>query len=671
MTNKKLFFVFFIFFGFFVWTNSIFSQENNQLESENSNFLNTNIQKANIRTNGYFRYLGYVRNFSDMYDLDIPNYYSGVYPQPTTISIGTGYREPMMMLSLSAKPHKSVNVSTDLMLNSSFDGNFDNNQLSLYLGTNVYSTIKTNFANFGLHAGGIKWYRQSKLTVWAEEGYLRYSLFERAPYDPLTKNVEDRYSKYYDKGSISQDLRFGNIAFHGLTFNANGIKSFKSSTIDIQSIIGKTQNNIGEIVSKGQDDYSTGIRIANKFSNNNFAFNYFKSITATDSVKQNYRSFDMNSFEYDFNLNSFKFYGELGIGSYKSHKNKKDYGEAIVLNFSSKNSLLPVHVQLSRISPEAVNINSSFQNTSVVDLVNTTVIEEGAEATILNSFGGPINNLGYLANNRQGISVNLDKKIQNFQISCGLGVYSEIERINNSFSFNHNIAGTMLSRISYFSTGYGPYKQFNSYYRGVYENIDVVDSNFVEYELNIDTTISSNNIINIDTTIHVSNVLFDKYYTSADLHIKYKMKVLNRDLYLFSLTQYNTAQDFLSFTPVIDKKAFVRHLTQHLDFCYKLTDNTTFVGKYGIEKIIANDYTLIDDTDPYPNDFQWGVEEDYLMSYSPKNHTNKVLGLGFDIKIKNGTYLFFRHSNYKIWDKNFRATNIKASETTIELKINF
>ena len=45
-------------------------------------------------------------------------------------------------------------------------------------------------------------------------------------------------------------------------------KSFKSSTIDIQSIIGKTQNNIGEIVSKGQDDYSTGIRIANKFSNN-------------------------------------------------------------------------------------------------------------------------------------------------------------------------------------------------------------------------------------------------------------------------------------------------------------------------------------------------------------------------------------------------------------------
>ena len=59
------------------------------------------------------------------------------------------------------------------------------------------------------------------------------------------------------------------------------------------------------------------------------------------------------------------------------------------------------------------------------------------------------------------------------------------------------------------------------------------------------------------------------------------------------------------------------------------------------------------------------------MSYLPKNHTNKVFGVGFDIKIKNGTYLFLRHSNYKIFDKNFSATNINASETTIEFKINF
>ena len=173
---------------------------------------------------GYFRFLGYVRNFHDMYDLDVPNYYSGVHPQNTTIGVGTGYREPMMMLSISGKANKNVNIGTDLMLNSPFNGTFNNNSIAMYLGTNVYSTINSDFGKFGLHAGGIKWYRQSKLTVWAEEGYLRYSPFERAPYDPITKEVSERYSKYYDKGSISQDVRFGNVAFQGLTFTGSGIE---------------------------------------------------------------------------------------------------------------------------------------------------------------------------------------------------------------------------------------------------------------------------------------------------------------------------------------------------------------------------------------------------------------------------------------------------------------
>ena len=69
------------------------------------------------------------------------------------------------------------------------------------------------------------------------EGALRYSLFERALYDPLTKNVEDRYSKYYDKGSISQDLRFGKYTFHGLTFNANGIKSLNHQQLTFNQLL--------------------------------------------------------------------------------------------------------------------------------------------------------------------------------------------------------------------------------------------------------------------------------------------------------------------------------------------------------------------------------------------------------------------------------------------------
>ena len=618
---------------------------------------------SNIRMGGYFRFLGYVRNFHDMYDLDVPNYYSGVHPQNTTIGVGTGYREPMMMLSISGKANKNVNIGTDLMLNSPFNGTFNNNSIAMYLGTNVYSTINSDFGKFGLHAGGIKWYRQSKLTVWAEEGYLRYSPFERAPYDPLTKDVSERYSKYYEKGSISQDVRFGNVAFQGLTFTGSAIEGPNASTFSFQSIIGKTQHNVGEIISYGKDDYSAGFRINHENnSGENVAFNFFSSKTATDSVKNNYRQFNIASIELDFNINDIRVNGELGRGSYKSHLSKLKHGEAYVLNMDiPKNYLIiPIKLQFSRISPQAVNVNSSFQNTSVVELVQSSVIEEGADATIMTSFGGPINNLGYLANNREGISVNTEFKIGAVSVSGGFGFYSELERINTNFSYSHKTNGLMLSRISYFSSGYGPYKQFNSYYRGVFENVNISDSIYVNND-----TISTGYI---DTN---GLPLFDKFYCSSDLHLKYKTRVFGKNLYLFSLTNYNTAQDFFSILPVTNSSAFIRHFNQQFDLCYELNKTTAFVFKYGIERVLGNEFTDIDDTDPYPSDNTWGVTEDYIPSFKARNQFGNIVGFGFDVKLNEGAYLFLRHSNFHYYDKNFSATNIKGSETTLELKINF
>jgi hypothetical protein len=641
-----------------------FSQDNSNSISFQSTPITIKDPISNIRMGGYFRFLGYVRNFQEMYDFDVPNYYSGEYPQSTTIGIGTGYREPMMMLSISGKANKNVNIGTDLMLNSPFNGTFDNNSVAMYLGTNLYSTINSDYGKFGVHAGGIKWYRQSKLTVWAEEGYLRHSLFERAPYDPLSKEVSERYSKYYDKGSISQDLRFGNVAFQGVTLTGSGIDGPSSSTFSFQSIIGKTQHNIGEIVSYGKDDYCTGLRINNDIGNaSNFALNYFTSITATDSVKNNFRQFSIQSLEFNFKLKKLRFTGEGGIGSYESHITEKESGEVFVINLDipKEYSWIPFKLQYSRIAPEAVNVNSSFKNTSVDELVHSAKVEEGADATIMTSFGGPINNLGYLANNREGFSLNTEFKIGDLSVSGGFGFYSELERINGNFSYSHKTNGLMLSRIAYFSSGYGPYKQFNSYYRGVFENVNVSDSIYVN-----DSTLISSGYLDTNGL-----PLFDKFYCSSDLHLKYKTRVFGKNLYLFSLLNYNTAQDFFSILPVTNSSAFIRHFSQQFDLCYELNKTTTFVFKYGIERVLGNKYTDIDDTDPYPDDATWGVTEDYIPSYKPRDQFGNLLGFGFDIKLNEGAYLFLRHAAFHYYDKNFSATNIKGSESTIELKINF
>jgi hypothetical protein len=476
--------------------------------------------------------------------------------------------------------------------------------------------------------------------------------------------VVERYSKYYDKGSISQDVRFGNVAFQGVTLTGSEIDGPNSSTLSFQSIIGKTQNNIGEIISYGKDDYCAGFRINHENKQGkNIAFNFFSSKTATDSVKNNYRQFNVSSIELDFNINDIKVNGELGRGSYKSHLSKLKHGEAYVVNMSiPKNYLLiPIKLQYSIIAPEAVNVNSSFKNTSVVELVESTVIEEGADATVMTSFGGPITNLGYLANNRKGVSLNTEFNIGDLVVSGGFGFYSELERINSNFSYSHITNGLMLSRIAYFNSGYGPYKQFNSYYRGVFENVTISDSIYVN-----DSTLISSGYLDTNGL-----PLFDKFYCSSDLHLKYKTKLFGKNLYLFSLTNYNTAQDFFSVLPVTNSSAFIRQFNQQFDVCYELNKTTTFVFKYGLERVLGNKFTDIDDTDPYLTDNTWGVTEEYIPSFKPRDQFGNVVGFGFDIKLNDGAYLFLRHSAFHYYDKNFSATNIKGSESTLELKINF
>ena len=100
---------------------------------------------------------------------------------------------------------------------------------------------------------------------------MRYSLFERAPYDPLNKNAVDRYKKYYEQGAIDQDLRFGNVAFQGITFSGNSFPWWFTDGVSFQGILGKTQNNIANIVAPGKDDYCFGLRL-NKTSQKEIVF---------------------------------------------------------------------------------------------------------------------------------------------------------------------------------------------------------------------------------------------------------------------------------------------------------------------------------------------------------------------------------------------------------------
>ena len=126
--------------------------------------------------------------------------------------------------------------------------------------------------------------------------------------------------------------------------------------------------------------------------------------------------------------------------------------------------------------------------------------------------------MGYLANNREGLSINTEFKLGDLVVSAGAGFYYELERTNNKFSFSHNnTTGLILSRISYFSSGYGPYAQLNSYYRGVFEEVNVgnryaLDTTYWDEDINDSIT------GNLEFTNE--NPFFDKFYCSSGLTFK-------------------------------------------------------------------------------------------------------------------------------------------------------
>ena len=50
-------------------------------------------------------------------------------------------------------------------------------------------------------------------------GYNRYSLFERNPWDPNTRQIFERYETFYDNGALTQDVFLKNKHFMDLFFD--------------------------------------------------------------------------------------------------------------------------------------------------------------------------------------------------------------------------------------------------------------------------------------------------------------------------------------------------------------------------------------------------------------------------------------------------------------------
>ena len=184
--------------------------------------------------NGYYRFVGNYRELSKAYDVNKNN--------PNNLFIGDDSQIPQLMMNISGSVAPNTSFGTDLYIWSPMTGMGQaENVKGLNLGISLYGSYSSSIGDFNIRAGGINWYALSAMTFQANKGYNRYSIFERNPWDPNTKNIEDRYTTFYNSGAINQDERWGQQAFQGLIVEGARMPHGLSGSF----MYGKTQLNGG------------------------------------------------------------------------------------------------------------------------------------------------------------------------------------------------------------------------------------------------------------------------------------------------------------------------------------------------------------------------------------------------------------------------------------------
>lgn len=596
---------------------------------------------------------GYYRFFSTYLDLNQPYLLDGnsnSQTLPKTLFIGDDAQLPNMSINFSGRPSTKASWGFDLFMFQFLDGSIGPTygqgvpdslrpnlydplsstrlgaNLGLQLGINMYGSYSSDFGDFNVRLGGIHWVSLSDLTLGANIGYQRYTLFERNPWDPLSNNMSKRYEDYYSTGTINQDARWGERAFSGLILD--GMKLPHQTSFSL--LYGKTELNGGFLTIP---NISYGGKIKKEFSNgDHVAFNTFHNQTYTDTLNQSTVGFNIFTAEFGKKIKGFQLFGEIGIGRYINPFENTDWGEAIKLKLKipEKYTRLPIEIDYYRISPQVINNNATFWNTSIVEVqaVQRTATQS---ADVLRPFSSAMVSIGQMTNNRQGLSLNTKLKLGKLIIGLGLESSGEIEAVSNTITFGHRVNQFSRSRLWRwnFPANVGPYNRYSVIFRDTYETVNLNDD-------------------------VLGTPIYKKFFNNLELQLKYKPKVFNRNLYLFFLGNYVTAQREWSPVIVTTEEAYIRSYTSELEMYYELSKGLNLNAYMGYERILGNYNTDIDN-----------------ITGRPRNQEGIGYGLGLDLSLGKRTGLFLRHRWIEFEDSSFELDKLSGQETSLELKIFF
>ena len=580
------------------------------------------VKLENFKVSGYYRFITNVRKMDVPYrtQKDILD------KTPVNIFVGDDGQIPQLSLNLAGDVTDKTRFSTDFFLWAPMmGGGMSENVKGLNLGVSLFGSHTTDYGNFEIQAGGINWYALSPFTFHTNQGYNRYSLFERNPWDPQTKRMSDRYETFYSQGSLNQDLRWGRQAFQGFIFEGNDLPKGFSGTI----MFGKTQLNGGMNPLPNQ---SYGGKLKKLMGNGFVAFNSFNNQTYTDSLLTNGIGFNVHTITFDQVIAKFRISGEIGAGRYFSPSIQKGFGEAISvkLNTPKEYTFIPLQFHLFQISPRVINNSSVFWNSAIREGNNSTT--SSSDQLVLAPFSSALTPVGQLTNNRKGFEINSEFGIQRLKFNIGYSNSQEIENISSEITYGHPTNVLALSRFWRwgFPANVGPYGNLTKVYRSVFETVKLTDIDKQNLPLN------------------------KKYFNAIEVNLKYKTQILRKDLYLNYLGSYSSIQNEFSAITEFTEKAYLRAYYHQLEAYYSIGKKLIWTNYLGWERIIANYSTEVNP-----------------VTRRPKNQEGFSVATGFDIEMSKGAGLYFRQRFMNYRDSSFPLDTYKGWETTVEVKIFF
>ena len=588
---------------------------------------------------------GYLRLCTEMRNMKQP-YYGGV--EGKTIFAGDeGYSEPLLLLNIGGKASKNSSFMTDLHFTNYFTGPNNSPTLNSHFTVGFTGTMTTSFARINVRLGGLHWYELTDLTLGSISKIDRYSIFERSPWEPYGE-VNEKYDNYYDKGSISKDARWGKREFQGVILETSDLPK----SLFVKAMYGKTSQN-GDYTSVLPNNVFGG-QIGKSLSTDQYiSLNTFNKTSYSDSVHGKPVGYNIHTIAWNFTKGKVILRGEAGAGDYYSPNYPIKFSEGIKFKVSVPKDAtwLPFEFQLVRLGKYFVNENAGFANTTIHETFNVSKngTTQAQSQTTNYPFHSPIVDGDDLTNNRQGGCLFLEKSVtKKIKIRLGLGISQEIEKGSNQLSYNHRINSLVMNRVVtgwnwWTGAVFGPYSRTYGMFRGIYEVVNITDSNYSK-----------------------------KHFNNLDFQIKFKQKLFGNPLYFFYNYSYKSAQSNFSAVPVFDDKAWIRQGIHEIDFYYQLLPKVMLTGYIGLETVKGNKQTDIDKASGLDSTVVSAADRKaYVATNLPRNQLETSYSVGFDFDIAKNVGLYIRQRWFDCRDKNFSLDHFKGTETFIELKMFF